>query len=130
MAWCPAVMRLGDDCKSLGNHRDSQLSGALLYQVFVAAERRRGLENAVRQVWQTLTCSSDPDKTLYPVVIRCHVLVVDGPVVTRTIEAVSLEVVRRKPERLAPPNVRAPADEARAIPVELLPVSHGVWLAR
>ena len=52
-------MRLGNDCESLRDYRDSQLGRAFLDQVFVAAERRRGLEDAVRQVRQTFACASD-----------------------------------------------------------------------
>ena len=70
------------------------------------------------------------DEAFYAVVIGCDVLVIDRPIVSRAIEAAGLEVVRRKTERLASPNVGSPADETRAIPVELLPSCHRVWLAR
>ena len=123
-------MRLSNDCESLRDYWNSQLGRAFLDQVFVAAEGRRGLEDAVRQVRQTFACASNADEAFYAVVIGRDILVVDRPIVSRAIETAGFEVVRRKTERLASPNVGSPSDETGAIPVKLLPSCHRVRLAR
>jgi hypothetical protein len=84
-----------------------------------ARHRHRRLELAVGQARQAFGHALDADVLLDQVVIRLDVLVADRPVHAVAIVRGRLEFQIADPQRLAAPDVGAPADQARADPEEL-----------
>ena len=118
------VQRTREDRQPLRNARDLEPVGRGLDEQLVAARARRRLKDAIGLVGQVLDRAEDPDELIDLVVIRLEVVVADWPVVAEPVDAPAAEIVRAESQRDPPPVIRAPAEHARAEPVEPL-ANHG-----
>src|SRR5690606_5028773 len=120
--------RLCQDREPRRDARDTQPVARVLDQQLVTAWAGRRLEDAVRVVGQSLATAEDADQPIDAVVIRCDVVVANGPVVAEAVDASATEVVRTETQRDATPVVRPSAEHACAPPVERLARCHRVRL--
>jgi hypothetical protein len=98
----------------------------LLELHLAAAEIHRRKELAVGQRFVAFGTSADADKRFHNVVIRCKLLVTDGPVLPEAIVRCGLQIVITQPVGLASPGERPSPDVAGANPVEGLVLRSGV----
>src|SRR5579859_7707575 len=99
----------------LGHHA-AHLLQTLLQRQLRAIQFCRALENAVRQIRQILFHPSDAQIQINFVVVRFDVAVADWPIRAITVAILSLEIVIRKPQRQASPDIRLSPEASRADP--------------
>src|SRR5205814_8903944 len=85
----------------------------------VAARPGRRQKHAVRLVGEVLLTAEDPDQPVEAVVVRCHVVVGNRPIVAEAVPALALEVVRPEAQGNAAPMIGPAADHAGPPPAEL-----------
>src|SRR5262245_44450357 len=120
-----AIMALTVPVVILGQHGAAHANGAhtglfsrLLYRQGVTVESDREQELlAVGQIWMVLSRAAVAYEYFCLVVIRRDVFVLNRPVKTLPVDRTHLEIVLVETVRETPPEHRAPADIARAVPL-------------
>jgi hypothetical protein len=104
----------------------TERSRRTLHDLVAALQRNRRQEHAVRQIFETVEMAADPDFPLDRLVVRCDVLVVDGPVLAGAFICASLEVSLAQPQRDRIPQHRLAAHTTASFRIEPgLAGSHG-----
>src|SRR5215472_16093349 len=92
MARGTAVSGLCNDCAAPRNAEDTQLVAGFLYQKLIAAGLRWWLEDAIGSAGNVVFGTVHPNIGFHFVIVRCQVLIGDGPVITTAIARVRFEI--------------------------------------
>ncbi len=114
----PAIERLGQNRQPRRNALHPQPVGGPLDEQLVAAWTRCGEKPAVRVVPQILVAAENAHQIVHAIVVRRHIIVRDGPVVTQAILRLPLKVVRPETQRDPPPVIGPSAEHPGAPPIE------------
>ena len=115
------IERAGEHRAVAGDHGYPEAPGALLHQPITYQWRGRRQQTAgrgVRCVLEPLVAAIDSDQQLHLVVVRCEILVRDGPVESQAIAAARLEIVGTVAQRDPAPVTGAAAQHATTPPPE------------
>src|SRR5436190_7973598 len=114
-----AVQRLSQNCQPRRNAQDAQLIASSLDDGFRAAWLRRRLENSIGSTRDVFFRPEHSDIAFDLIVVGCHILVADRPVITHAVARAHFEIYRRHTQGDASPVIRSSPDYARAKPAEL-----------
>ena len=129
MARLPSVQRLGQDGGAADGHVAVEAGVDLRFEIlFAAGHRHRRLHDAVGKLHQTERLAANAHVAFNRLVVRDHLLVRHGPVVSVAVMAGSGEIELGQAVALTRPSQRAPSKLAAASPLKGLILWIRVWI--
>src|SRR5690606_523408 len=92
---------------------------AFLNEEFVKTRFGRREEDTVRFIVYPFLRPEHTDEAIDSIIVRCYVIIADGPIVSKSINAPTFEVVRTKSKRYASPVDCPSAKHPGTEPIEL-----------